>query len=276
MQMSKTKKFSITFATLNQLHYTQMFVDSLRRCNVDFELISAVDNGSTDGTIKYLESQGFGSLILNKTNLGCGTAWNQGILAIESEWTIVMNNDVLCQPRWPHNLLSKAEAQNLKIASPAMLEGDHDTIAENFLAEAGIKMQDYIRYGQVHAVCMAIHKSVFDKIGFFMPVPSLGGVEDVIFFRRAEEESIRMGIIGNSWIHHFGSATVNALRLKYNKKSLSDRKLMKRLIGDSALKRKLNKFKSKLRSKWARRHEIEKYGYSVWGARKDGLTTWSN
>ncbi|NDC14772.1 MAG: glycosyltransferase, partial [Synechococcaceae bacterium WB9_2_170] len=76
--MQNEENFSIVFATLNQLEFTQKFIDSLKRCNINFKRISAVDNGSSDGTSEYLDSQGFGSLILNKKNLGCGTAWNQG------------------------------------------------------------------------------------------------------------------------------------------------------------------------------------------------------
>jgi GT2 family glycosyltransferase len=273
--MRDTEDFSIVFATLNQLHLTKAFIDSLKTCNVDFNRVSAVDNGSTDGTIEYLKEQNFGSLILNRKNLGCGTAWNQGILAIESEWCIVMNNDVLCQPGWPCDLLSEAVSQNLSIASPAMLEGDHDATAQDFLAHAGINMNSYTRHGQAHAVCMAIHQSVFEKIGYFMPVPSLGGLEDAIFFRRAKEEELGMGIVGQSWIHHFGSATVKALKLKYDTKHLGDRKLMRRYLGESYLEMKINKLRRKFDSAVARKYEIKKFGHSVWGSRKNGQTNWA-
>jgi GT2 family glycosyltransferase len=274
--MQNEENFSIVFATLNQLEFTQKFIDSLKHCNIDLKRISAVDNGSSDGTVEYLKSQGFGSLTLNKENLGCGTAWNQGILAINAKWYIVMNNDVVCQPGWPHDLISAAEEKNLAIASPAMLEGDYDETAKNFLANAGENMKDYTRQGRAHAVCMAIHQSVFQKIGYFMPIPSLGGLEDIIFFRRAKEEKLNTGIVGHSWIHHFGSSTVNALKLKYGRKSLGDRELMKKLIGESALERKFNKLTESLRSQYAQNYEIKKYGYSVWGSRKNGQTKWTN
>jgi len=47
----------------------------------DLSRLAIVDNGSTDGTQEYLQSLPLGGLILNKSNLGCGVAWNQGTMA---------------------------------------------------------------------------------------------------------------------------------------------------------------------------------------------------
>ncbi len=66
--------YAITFACYNQLDYTKEFIDSLDRDEVDFSRIVAVDNGSTDGTREWLQTQGFGQVILNNRNLGCGAA----------------------------------------------------------------------------------------------------------------------------------------------------------------------------------------------------------
>ena len=85
--------YTITFATLNCLDYTKKCVESLISSGVDASQIVAVDNASTDGTPEYLRQLGLGATILNRQNLSCGAAWNQGILARQSEWTIVMNND---------------------------------------------------------------------------------------------------------------------------------------------------------------------------------------
>jgi GT2 family glycosyltransferase len=52
----------------------------------------AVDNGSTDGAREWFGQQGFGAVVLNERNLGCGAAWNQGALAIQSKWTAYHQN----------------------------------------------------------------------------------------------------------------------------------------------------------------------------------------
>ncbi|MEI7495720.1 MAG: glycosyltransferase, partial [Betaproteobacteria bacterium] len=87
--------YTVTFATLNCLDYTKQCVGSLLASGVDARRIVAVDNASTDGTQAYLQERGLGAAILNRQNLSCGAAWNQGILAQQSEWTIVMNNDIV-------------------------------------------------------------------------------------------------------------------------------------------------------------------------------------
>ncbi len=69
-----------------------------------------VDNGSKDETRDYLSTLPLGGRIFNSQNLGCGVAWNQGALHLQSEWTIVMNNDVLVSPNWIENLIGAAES----------------------------------------------------------------------------------------------------------------------------------------------------------------------
>ncbi len=196
-----SSNYTITFACYNQLEYTQQFIASLDREEVDFSRIVAVDNGSTDGTRNWLQTQGFGQVILNNRNLGCGAAWNQGALSLQSEWTVVMNNDVVCAKGWLKNLLALAEHHQLQIASPAMVEGELDYDLEAWAQEASQKMQGYCRFGVPHAVCMAIREDVWNEIGYFMPVPKLLGYEDGIFFQRAQENNIKTGTVGDAWLH---------------------------------------------------------------------------
>ena len=120
-----------------------------------------VDNGSTDATQSYLETLLLGGLIINQTNLGCGVAWNQGALHLQAEWTIIMNNDVIVSKNWVENLIETAEKNNLKIISPALIEGELDYNFEDFSQDISAKMQNALRLDARHAVCMAVHQSVW-------------------------------------------------------------------------------------------------------------------
>lgn len=260
--------YTITFACYNQLDYTKQFIASLDCQEIDFSRIVAVDNGSTDGTREWLQQQGFGKVVLNDRNLGCGAAWNQGALAIQSKWTIVMNNDVICEPGWLVNLIQTAEREQLKIASPAMIEGDLNYNLTNWVSETRTRMRGYVRHGVAHAVCMAIHEDVWNEIGYFMPVPKLLGYEDGIFFQRAYEQSISMGIVSDSWLHHFGQTTQKALKLELNlmrRDSLGNRKLMQMYMGQSWLARKLSKNRTKLMAQRLRDQELTLYQRTVRG-----------
>jgi len=262
--------YTITFACYNQLDYTKQFIASLDRSEVDFSRIVAVDNGSTDGTREWLGQQGFGAVVLNDRNLGCGAAWNQGALALQSEWTVVMNNDVVCAKGWLHKLLQGAQQHQLQIASPAMVEGDLNYDFDSWTVEAAQKMQGYCRHGAPHAVCMAIHDSVWQEMGYFMPVPKLLGYEDAIFFQRALENNIRTGTIGDSWLHHYGMTTQKALKLEMNLQqsdSLGNRNLMKLYMNQSWWARKVARYKRTNLLKSFAGAELKKFGITVHSTR---------
>ncbi len=269
--------YTITFACYNQLEYTKQFIASLDRDEVDFSRIVAVDNGSTDGTREWLQAQGFGQVILNNRNLGCGAAWNQGALAIQSKWTVVMNNDVVCAKGWLKNLLASAEQHNLQIASPAMVEGALDYDLEAWALEASAKMQSYCRVGATHAVCMAIREDVWDEIGYFMPVPKLLGYEDGIFFQRAKESHLKTATVGSSWMHHYGMTTQKALKLEKKmeeRDSLGNRNLMKMYMAQGWLTRKLTRYERRKFLRVKQASELQDFGMSLHAVRSSKAMTW--
>jgi GT2 family glycosyltransferase len=261
-----TPNYTITFACYNQLNYTKQFIASLDRTEVDFSRIVAVDNGSTDGTREWLVGQGFGEVILNDRNLGCGAAWNQGVLAIQSEWSVVMNNDVICAKGWLYNLLASAVKNNLHLVSPSMVEG---TLNYDFPEWANARhdaMKGYLRKGTCHAVCVAIREDVWSNIGYFMPVPKLLGYEDGIFFQRAREANLNMGITAESWLHHYGMITQKAMKLEKALKqrdSLGDRNLMRLYMAQGWIARKFSRYQRRKLLKTARNTELTSYGTTI-------------
>jgi len=157
--------YSITFACYNSVEYTKQCVSSLVEAKTPMDRVVVVDNGSHDGTRDYLADQSFGKVILNKANLGCGVAWNQGALEQQSDWTIVMNNDVLVTPQWAERLIDAAIKLNVKVISPAMIEGPLDYDFQKFATNAEKRLATIYRQGARHAVCLAVHKSVWADIG---------------------------------------------------------------------------------------------------------------
>ncbi|MEN9670286.1 MAG: hypothetical protein RL018_563 [Pseudomonadota bacterium] len=273
-----TANYTITFACYNQLDYTKQFIASLDRDEVDFTRIVAVDNGSTDGTREWLQQQGFGAVILNNRNLGCGAAWNQGALAIQSKWTVVMNNDVICASGWLTHLLQAAEQHDLQIASPAMIEGDLRDDFDTWAANAAKRMAGYCRHGAPHAVCMAIREDVWQDIGYFMPVPKLLGYEDAIFFQRALESHLKTGTVADSWLHHFGMTTQKALKLEMNldqRDSLGNRNLMRLYLSQSWLARKMARYQRRKLLRTTRANELSLYGTTVHGLHDTANMRWA-
>lgn len=269
--------YTVTFACYNQLDYTKQFIASLDRKEVDFSRIVAVDNGSTDGTREWLVAQDFGKVILNKRNLGCGAAWNQGALSIQSKWTIVMNNDVICCKGWLHNLLNVAEKNDLQIISPAMIEGNLDYDFDDWAVMAQRKMEGYLRENSPHAVCMGIREDVWDAIGYFMPIPKLLGYEDSIFFQRAKEAKIKTATSAASWLHHFGMITQKALKIEMKleeRGSLGNRNLMRMYMNQSWFDRKISRIFRRFIRKSAHAYELSSFGMTVHGINRKNNEAW--
>lgn len=271
-----TTRCAVTFACYNQLAYTRQCVDSLARHGFDLGRLVVVDNGSTDDTRPYLETLPLGARVFNGDNLGCGVAWNQGALALQAEWTVVMNNDVVVSAGWLDQLLQTAQASGLKVVSPALVEGPLDYDFEAFSADASGRMKNVVRRGARHAVCMAVHRSVWEKIGYFQPVPSLWGYEDTLFFNELDKARIATAVVGGSWLHHFGSVTLSALKQERGlsaRQGLSERNTH-RLLGQSMWQRKWKKFiRNRERERW-RKEELARFGMTLHAQREGGQFRW--
>jgi len=272
----QSSKYSVTFACYNQVDYTRKCIESMTRHGDDLSRLVVIDNGSTDHTRDYLQTLPLGDLILNHSNLGCGVAWNQGILALQTEWTIIMNNDVIVSPNWIENLIYTAEDNNLKIISPALIEGPLDYDFDTFATNSSHKMGNHLRFGNSHAVCLAVHESVWHDIGFFQPIPKLLGYEDAIFFGEATKAKIPMGMTGKSWLHHYGSITQSAMKQERgiaNNKDL-DHPGITTNYKKGWLQRKLTKLKRKHQQSQWRKHELNQFGISMHGERTSNSFIW--
>jgi GT2 family glycosyltransferase len=269
-------KYSLTFACYNSVEYTKMCIESMLKHGTPLDRLVVVDNCSSDGTRDYLSSLPLGGRIFNSENLGCGTAWNQGALALQSEWSIIMNNDVLVSPMWIENLIHAAESKNLKVISPALIEGPLDYDFDSFSLKAAAEMKDVNRLGSKHAVCIAIHRSVWMDVGYFQPTPKLLGYEDTLFFNELKKSNIQTAITGASWLHHFGSITQTAMKQERGlseKHGLANRYNYK-LLNQSWLQRKWAKYQTTQHQLQSSKAEIAEYGISVHGLRKNNQFVW--
>jgi len=271
-----TLDYALTFACYNSVEYTKLCVESLIKVGTPLDRLVVVDNGSTDGTRDYLSTLPLGGRIFNRSNLACGVAWNQGILHHQAEWTVVMNNDLLVSPQWIENLIGIAIANNLKVISPARIDGPLDYNFDEFAVSSSHTMQDALRRQTQHAVCVCIHRSVFHDIGFFRAAPKLLGFEDTIFFNDLKKSGILTAITGGVWLHHFGSVTQKDMKKKLGKSDkdnlvdVNDRQLLQQ----SWLERKLDRYNRKRSEAQWRADELQRYGMTMLGERIDHAFIW--
>jgi len=205
-------KVSIIVPLYNQLAYTKGCLEGLRRTvQPDTEII-LVDNASSDGTADFLTTLTGVQVIANSENRGCAGAWNQGVRAAAGEWLVILNNDVILSSGWVAGLLSASRRWGLDIVSPAIREGEHNYDVESYASEVTGRMTGVIRRGNAHGICFMVHRRVFETIGYFDENFRIGQYEDSDFFLRAKKAGFRLGTVGCSFLHHFGSVTQNALK----------------------------------------------------------------
>jgi GT2 family glycosyltransferase len=95
----------------------------------DFKVI-LIDNGSTDGSVEYVkESFPVTQVIANRTNVGFAAAVNQGILASQSRYVVLLNNDTEAAPDWLETLVEAAESDGrVGMCASKMLFADRPNV----------------------------------------------------------------------------------------------------------------------------------------------------
>lgn len=206
-------KAAVVIPVLNQLAYTQACLRCLESDIAAGVRVVIIDNGSTDGTGEWLKTQREIVVVSNAENRGCAAAWNQGWRAAgDADWIVVLNNDVLLPAGWLAALLGAALREGLDVVSPAMRERDQNYPFAEYATDFTKRMAGVVRRDVAHGVGFAVKREVFAKVGEFDEGFRIGQFEDSDFFRRCRIAGFKLGIVGDCFIHHFGSITQDALR----------------------------------------------------------------
>ncbi len=172
------KKVSIITLTHNNLEKTtKLYINSLYKyTNQDlFELI-IVENGSTDGTVEYIEKikSKYSNIkvILNSENKGFSKGNNQGLKIATGDYICLINNDILFTPDWLDSIVKLIENNSeVGLISPIINEFDNANInINNYLEKSKSiieKNKADIEYKYTCFFCCACMKrEVFEKVGF--------------------------------------------------------------------------------------------------------------
>ena len=103
---------SVVIPTWNGLAYLRDCLMALAEQHQAPAEIVIVDNGSTDGTVAYLQTYAPSArLVVNDRNLGFARASNQGILAARGDLIVMLNNDTMPAPGCLAALTAALEGQ---------------------------------------------------------------------------------------------------------------------------------------------------------------------
>lgn len=212
---------SIIILTSNQLELTKKCIRSIRKHTpVDHEIIF-VDNGSTDGTVKWLqgllpENKNY-QLIANQENVGFARGRNQGIILSRGDVIVLLDNDTVVSEGWLAGMLSCLNhAPAAGVIGPMtnncngmqqIEDGSYQSV--NFLDKYADKFREENRnrripYRNIAGFCMLFKKLLIDKIGLLDESLGPGRLEDEDFCWRSALDDRQNYICGDVFIHRNG------------------------------------------------------------------------
>ena len=192
--------------------------------------VIVIDNGSTDGSEKYLRSQISNlktkiknlklKVLLNKTNLGFAKAVNQGIKQARGKAIFLLNPDTIVKPESLKKLLEFEKKVSPAIVGVRMLNSDGSiqgsvfnlptvkrAIEEFWLGKKGAfskyaPFEDKpIEVESVSGGAMLISKKVIEKIGLFDERYFMY-FEDLDYCRRARKAGFKIWYLPTAEIIH--------------------------------------------------------------------------
>ncbi len=245
---------SIIIPVFNKVELTQNCLYALYKntpINIGFEVL-IINNGSTDGTERYLEFAKLIfnnlSVITNSENIGFAKANNLGVKAAKGEFVLFLNNDTEPLQGWLENLLKVIQNdKNISAVGSKLLFPDGSlqhsgvVIIEDkkfpdplvarhiyWKAPADLKEANQLKtYQALTAACLLIRKKSFEEVGGF-DEEYWNGYEDVdLCFKLREKGGLLVYQPASVVIHYESQSGIE----RFSKVSQNISRLHKKWIG---------------------------------------------
>lgn len=224
------KKATVVIPNYNGRHFLKDCLDSLRHQDTDEFTVLVVDNASSDGSVPFItENYPEVKVLVMAENLGFSGGVNAGILASETPYVILLNNDTESDPHYVKALINAMDKDpKLFSVSPKMVQfhqrdrlddaGDGYTVTGWGFQRGLDRDKDDPAYNKPCSVFTACagaaiyRRAVFDKIGLF-DTAHFAYLEDIDIGYRARIYGYRNVYEPSAVVYHVGSGTSGS---KYN------------------------------------------------------------
>lgn len=235
---------SIIILTHNGLEHTEKCLTSIVAHTPEPHELIIVDNGSTDGTIKYLRNymatHDNVRVIANRSNRGFAAGNNQGLALARGESVLLLNNDTIVTEGWlrrmvavfhRHPEVGVVGPMSNYVSGPQLVKGvsyanpeELARFSTRWTAEHAAQSALITR---VVGFCLLARKQVIERIGGLDEQFGSGNFEDDDFCIRAAQVGYAARIAQDVFIHHTGSQTFKAAGINYRKSLLRNWGLFK-------------------------------------------------
>jgi GT2 family glycosyltransferase/Flp pilus assembly protein TadD/2-polyprenyl-3-methyl-5-hydroxy-6-metoxy-1,4-benzoquinol methylase len=235
---------SIIILMHNQLDATRQCLASIEAHTPEKHELILVDNGSTDGTLDYVQDYAKACdnvrVIANCTNRGFAAGNNQGLALASGESILLLNNDTVVTNGWlGHMLAVFARHPETGVVGPRahwvsgpqmVFEASYNTIqemqqfAELWSTEHAGKNTTTTR---LVGFCLLIRRSVVDRLGGLDERFGSGNFEDDDYCVRAALSGFEARIAQDVFIHHTGGQTFKGAGINYTESMLRNWELFK-------------------------------------------------
>lgn len=237
------KKVSIIILTWNGIEYTKKCLTSLKE-NTDYNNyeVIVVDNGSTDGTIEYLETLDWITLVKNEKNLGFVKGNNIGLKLVKDNDVVLLNNDIIIsQKDWLSKLAESAyRADDIGVVGCRLVN------EKEIFLHAGTYIYPETYWGQqigggqknvgqysndrdvegVVFACVYIKKEVIDKIGGLCE-DFFSYFEDTDYCLSAKEAGYKCICCGEVTLIHYQNVSTDINNVNFSDMFLTSQKIFK-------------------------------------------------
>lgn len=245
--MGDKRPLSIIMLTWNGVDYTRACLESLKANTPidEYTRVIVADNGSTDGTLPYLRSLDWITLIENGKNLGFVRGNNVGIKAAppDSDIMLLNNDTIIHQPDWLERIQRAAyAADDIGVVSCRMVLGDGRLLhagaympQDSFWGQQIGSLQKNInQYGltrdveSVSGAFFYMKRALINKIG---PLNEafITYFEDTDYCFQAIEAGYRVVCVGDVTITHHENVSTEINDISFNKLFLTSQKTFRNL-----------------------------------------------
>jgi hypothetical protein len=222
-----TERVAVIIVNWNGLEYLQTCLPALlAQTEIAFETL-VVDNGSTDGSVEWLQSTyPEVQLIRNSENRGFAEANNQGIRVTHGEYVVLLNNDTQPSPGWLASLVAAVERDDCvgMVASQICLAHTPGRLDSAGIEVDVLGMAWNRRWGEVvaaepsdpvevfgpSAAAALYRRKMLDEIGLF-DERYFAYYEDVELAWRARRAGWRCLYVPTARVLHIHSATASRM-----------------------------------------------------------------